>query len=454
MFLTLVETATFPFLLPITPRFSRRLRGLSPFTMSSPTTPAPGSPVPVAVPRPPVGRHVKMRSFRGRSSDNGVEWLKDYKHFCQCYTSDTTFHLANVKYFFKDNASIWWRNQEDSVSSFDQFCELFLQVYGNLSKSRRLAASTLSNRPQRVGESCFAYVQAILQLCRQADPTMSEVDKVNHILRGIAKSVFWVLALKKVASISELLTTVQELDTLLANRLDSSTLDQLENVLDVPSFTSSPSDASSETSDSDDSDMPTPPRRIRHRRRKPVIQPSSTSLRDTVVEVVKEVLAAQQSSPLGTPGPSSPAIAAVGSRSSAHRRSCSPAMSSSFSRRRLCWICHSPQHIQRFCPLRMQHFYPPGAYPPSFNAYPPSFNAYPPSFNASPTAPWYGTQFPPMSSSSGGTRYPSSQGLPGRSRSRSPGPISSLRGVSRPGRSASPHPNAYRFSAPASENHQ
>src|SRR5690606_34710016 len=112
-----------------------------------------------------VGRHVKMASFRGKPTEDGIEWLKDYKHYCACHSADSSFQLANIKYFLKDEASVWWRNQEDAVKSFEEFCDLFLKVYGNLNKTRNSALKLLSNRPQRAGESCFAYVQAILRLC-------------------------------------------------------------------------------------------------------------------------------------------------------------------------------------------------------------------------------------------------------------------------------------------------
>src|SRR5690606_28408488 len=234
----------------------------------------------------------------------------DYKHYCACHSADSSFQLANVKYFLKDEASVWWRNQQDSVKSFEEFCDVFLKIYGNPEKTRSKALKLLSNRPQRTGESCFAYVQAIQRLCYQVDPAMLEVEKVRYILRGIAKNVFWILALKRVSTVSQLLTEVQELDTLLANRLESSHVDQLDNVIEVPSFLADSSEGSSESSESDEPELT---QVLKKRRRRPRKSSSSSApnLRETITEVVKEILALQTSSNVPAPGRSSPAVAAV-----------------------------------------------------------------------------------------------------------------------------------------------
>src|SRR5690606_34561583 len=257
-------------------------------------------------------------------------------------------HLANVKFFLKDDARIWWRNVEDSVTSFEQFCTLFLKVYGNKARNSQHAAKILNNRVQRQNETCFAYVQEILRLCRQVDPAMAEPTKVKHILRGIAKSVFWILAIKGVKTVAEVLDAVHDVDTMLASRIDESPIEQLSDVIDIPSYSPTDSDESSEADSEESVPFRLPCRRRKKQKKPPVGEASSSSLREIVTQVVKEVLATQ---------PPAVPVATV-ARTPSPRRIIPQ-------NRRTCWICHSPRHIQRFCPHRTpNHFYSPH---PSFN---------------------------------------------------------------------------------------
>src|SRR5690606_5910275 len=99
--------------------------------------------------------------------------------------------------------------------------------------------------------------------------------------------------------------------------LEASSFDQLDNVIDVPSSAPATSDTSSESSDSEHGDDFHAVRKIHKRRRKAHNSSPAVSLRDTVVEVVREVLAAQ--SPLVAENAEqrfSPSVAAVGSHTS------------------------------------------------------------------------------------------------------------------------------------------
>src|SRR5690606_2988881 len=133
---------------------------------------------------------------------------------------------------------------------------------------------------------------------------------------------------------------------------------------DVPTYSSSDSDEGSDS----DSETCVPFRVPRRRRRKHRQQavPEASSLREVVSQVVKEVLATHQAA---VP------VASVARTPSPKRVN--------LQRRRTCWICHSPQHIQRYCPHRIPyHFYPQH---PSFDAspYSPMYRQHFPSFNYS-----------------------------------------------------------------------
>ena len=73
------------------------------------------------------------------------------------------------------------------------------------------ATEELRTRAQRNGESCFDYVQAILKLCRDADRAMAETVKIEHILKGIAENVFYLLHVKNVSTVDEILRQCRDL---------------------------------------------------------------------------------------------------------------------------------------------------------------------------------------------------------------------------------------------------
>src|SRR5699024_9337216 len=100
---------------------------------------------------------------------------------------------ANVHYFL----ACWWENQEDSCLSFEAFQRAFLSAYADDAHIRQAARHELARRAQKPGETCFDYCQVILRLCRLADPQMTEIDKVGHLLKGIAKCVCLTLLLAR-----------------------------------------------------------------------------------------------------------------------------------------------------------------------------------------------------------------------------------------------------------------
>ncbi|GBM18953.1 hypothetical protein AVEN_1575-1 [Araneus ventricosus] len=48
----------------------------------------------------------------------------------------------------------------------------------------------LLTRTQQIGETSESYIQDVLSLCRKANPSMSEDEKVAHLMKGIAEDLF------------------------------------------------------------------------------------------------------------------------------------------------------------------------------------------------------------------------------------------------------------------------
>src|SRR5690606_10314688 len=134
--------------------------------------------------RPHVARDISMPTFSGRPAGNGKRWLNLFLRFATCHGWDDSFKLAFVLYYLHDMALVWFENQD--FLSWTIFVNEFKKYYADESQRSCQAAEELRSRAQRQGETCHDYVQAVLQLCRESDATMTEAQRVGHVLKGIA----------------------------------------------------------------------------------------------------------------------------------------------------------------------------------------------------------------------------------------------------------------------------
>jgi len=124
--------------------------------------------------RPHVARDISMPTFSGRPDENGKRWLNLFLRFATCYGWDDSFKLAFIPYYLSEMALVWFENEE--FSSWTAFVDEFKKCYADDSQRSSLATEELRSRAQRNGESCHDYVQAVLQLCKESDATMTEAQ--------------------------------------------------------------------------------------------------------------------------------------------------------------------------------------------------------------------------------------------------------------------------------------
>lgn len=120
--------------------------------------------------------------------------------------------LANVLFYLDGAPLAWFQTHEEEISSWDLFKEKLRDLFGNPFGRQLNAKKALATRVQTSTESYVSYILDVLALCAKADPNMSEDDKVNHVLKGIADDAFNLLVFTNVTSIDAILKECRRLE--------------------------------------------------------------------------------------------------------------------------------------------------------------------------------------------------------------------------------------------------
>lgn len=181
----------------------------------------PSPPTPAA----PTTTYVTVPSLRDPgtfSAQNGVDvddWLSMYERVSRSHHWDPTIMLANVIYYLDGTPLVWFRTHEVELSSWDTFKERLRDLFGNPSGRQQAARKELATRVQSSTESYVAYIQEVLALCRKVDEHMTEVDKVGHILKGIADDAFNLLVYNDVSTVDAIVKECRRFEVAKSRRV-------------------------------------------------------------------------------------------------------------------------------------------------------------------------------------------------------------------------------------------
>nr|XP_042894656.1 uncharacterized protein LOC122268719 [Parasteatoda tepidariorum] len=145
----------------------------------------------------------KPTIFRGTPGQDPTKWLKEYQRVSSYNHWDDTMQLANAYFFLDGTARQWYENNEDSLTSWTLFENGLKVTFGDTQSYLRRAKDHLKSRAQKSGESIQSYIQDVLGLCIQVDPTMSEGDKVSHLMKGVAEDVFQALLTREILTTAD-----------------------------------------------------------------------------------------------------------------------------------------------------------------------------------------------------------------------------------------------------------
>ncbi|UYV60343.1 K02A2.6-like [Cordylochernes scorpioides] len=168
-------------------------------------------------------------SFTGDGSQDAQKWLKDYKRVAKYNRWDDTMCLANAVFFLEGTARKWFENNEETLTSWDDFQRALGEAFGQQEEVIKEAESLLKNRAQKVKESSEAYIKDVLYLCQVVNPRMDDETKLGHLMKGVAEDIYQILIAKDVENVNHFLKECRKIEIMRKRRI-SSRFERLPNV--------------------------------------------------------------------------------------------------------------------------------------------------------------------------------------------------------------------------------
>ncbi|UYV83187.1 hypothetical protein LAZ67_23000101 [Cordylochernes scorpioides] len=172
-------------------------------------------------------------AFGGKDSECPYQWLSDYDRVSRHNGWDESLCLANVIFYLEGTAKCWFENVEESLNSWPRFKEEFLKIFGDQEHFVRKAESKLKIRAQRIGEPSESYIQDILNLCRQVNPAMGEIEKMAHLMKGVAEDIFQALLPVEMATVDEFSRQCRRIEDRKKKRIGVAYFERLANVASI-----------------------------------------------------------------------------------------------------------------------------------------------------------------------------------------------------------------------------
>ncbi|GBL84052.1 hypothetical protein AVEN_209118-1 [Araneus ventricosus] len=200
------------------------------------------SSVPVRVPPAPVPilTYQLPRNpciFLGDDQQDANNWLKDFQRIATYNHWDDQMCLANVIFYLAGTARQWFDNNEDTFTNFTTFKNSLSNAFCRTEDFRRQAERLLLTRTQQIGETSESYIQDVLSLCRKANPSMSEDEKVAHLMKGIAEDLYQTLLVQDFRRVDEFIKRCREIESLRRRRITRTRFQRLPNVSAVSTET-------------------------------------------------------------------------------------------------------------------------------------------------------------------------------------------------------------------------
>lgn len=115
----------------------------------------------------------------------------------------------------------WFRNHKAEFTTWSAFTETLTSVFGRPAVRRLRAEHRLRGRAQQSGETFTSYIEDVIDLCKRVNASMTEADKIRHIMKGIDDDAFHMLVAKNPTTVAQVIELCQSFDELRKQRLST-----------------------------------------------------------------------------------------------------------------------------------------------------------------------------------------------------------------------------------------
>lgn len=127
----------------------------------------------------------KPPQFSGEDSTDAAVWLQDFVDRSNLVGASDDFRLKVAPMNFHGVAKMWYVNFKDQLNNWQTFTEQFLAYFCPDDSRRERLGEKLYTRRQNLNESALHYYDNVMRLCSKFDAKMSNVDRVDILMKGV-----------------------------------------------------------------------------------------------------------------------------------------------------------------------------------------------------------------------------------------------------------------------------
>ncbi|CAF0911606.1 unnamed protein product [Didymodactylos carnosus] len=285
----------------------------------------------------------KLKSFGGKN-ENVILWLEDFELLVKSQRWSDDMKFKCVPTLLQDEAMKWYKRNSATITSWSEFEKQIKEEFTSRFKNRK-AFERLLHYEQSMNQSIKDYYNEIMDLCKEADPQMSETIKLQYLLTKVKPTLKLEVSKQFPETPADFLNYGKQLEELMEFMKDDPTT---VCVACAPQPSTSSRIHASINRNDQRSYVP-PPRRFEQ-------QQESNELHHLLVNRPVTPLPSSSQTPRNNPSQSSNAAANSQSNQTQHNlyysRSAYPTSRPPPQNYSGCHSCGSLDHYQRACPKR------------------------------------------------------------------------------------------------------
>lgn len=175
----------------------------------------------------PALREREPAKFNGNEEQDVEDWLASFERVSTHNRWDDAMKLNNVTFSFTGLAEVWFNNHGSGITAWPAFKTKLIAAFGRPAVRKLLAEQRLHGRVQKTGRDVHelhrsrCYIEDILDLCKRLNLSMTDPQKIKHVMKGIEEGAFPMLLARGPGSIAELVNLCQSYDELRRERVSA-----------------------------------------------------------------------------------------------------------------------------------------------------------------------------------------------------------------------------------------